>query len=166
MLELFVDRGQSAAKRRSLLWVWCKGDWRHKSAIKHNVTLRPDAVIHFSASSKCVLVSPRVKATVPRHRWTGCGPRLRQSRLVALRPQCLARQLSGLPCVVWCQARPTIRASVRAICGSGAARLSSASKVATMATTRMAMTTAMAARTRSLCKVTLKQYLTPIGAAD
>ena len=100
ILELFLARGHFAAKRRSLLWVWCNGDWRNQNAIEHirqsSWTLRPDAVIHFSASGKCVLGSPRVKATVrvPSPSVDGLRPRLRRGRLVALRPQCLARQLS------------------------------------------------------------------------
>ena len=36
MLELLLARGQFAAKR-SLLWVWCNGDWRNKNAIEHYV---------------------------------------------------------------------------------------------------------------------------------
>ena len=92
---------------------------RHRALRRSSWTLRPDAVIHFSASGECVLVSPRVKATVfPRHRWTGCD-------LACDEVHKVLRQRSGLPCVVWCQARPTFRASVRAICGSGVARLTS-----------------------------------------
>ena len=37
ILELFLARGQFTAKRRSLLWVWCNGDWRNKSAIERYV---------------------------------------------------------------------------------------------------------------------------------
>ena len=100
---------------------------RHRALRRSSWTLRPDAVIHFSASGECVLVSPRLKATVRVHSPSvdGLRPRLRRGRLVALRPQCRARSLSGLLCVVWCQARPTFRASVRDTCGSGVARLSS-----------------------------------------
>ena len=93
-----------------LLWVWCNGDWRNKSAIEPRRSLRPDAVMHSSASGECVLLSPRVKATVrvPSPSVDGLRPRLRRGRLVALRPQCLVPQLSGFPCVVWFQARPTL----------------------------------------------------------
>ena len=44
ILEVFVARCQFAAKRRSLLWVWCNGDWRNKSAIEHYV----DPAGHFA----------------------------------------------------------------------------------------------------------------------
>ena len=46
-------------------------------------------------------------------------PRLRQGRIVARRSLLLARHECGLPCVVWCQARPSLRVSVRAISGTG-----------------------------------------------
>ena len=129
--ELFLARGQFAAKRRSLLWAKCNGDWRNKNAIEHYVDpTRPFAQTRSYISRQVVnaflsAVAPRQPSVFPRHSVDGLRPRLRRGRLVALRPQCLARQLSGLPCVVWCQARPTFRASVRAICGSGVARLSS-----------------------------------------
>ena len=69
MLELFLVRGQFAAKRRSLLWVWCNGDWRNKNATGHYVDpagpfAQTRSYIYFSASGKCILVDPRVKATV------------------------------------------------------------------------------------------------------
>ena len=131
ILELFVDRGQFAAKRRSLLWVWCNGDWRNKSAIEHYVDLAgPFAQTRSYISREVVnaflsALESRQPSVFPRHRWTGCDLGLRRGRFVALRPQCFVRQLSGLACVVWCQARPTFRASVRTICGSGVDRMSS-----------------------------------------
>ena len=156
LLELFLARGQVAAKRRSVLWVCCNDGWRNKSAFEHNDrsswTLRPDADTHFSANGKCVLVSPRVKARVrvPSPSVDGVRPRLRRGRLVARGPLCLARHLSGLRCVVWCrQTRHQRRRRCKIVC--------STSKMAVM-TTRTAMTTAMAVRTSSLCKVTLKRY--------
>ena len=45
---------------------------RHRAPRRSSWTFRPDAVMHFSASGKCVL--------------DGLRPRLRRGRLVALRP--------------------------------------------------------------------------------
>ena len=135
-------------------------------------TLRPDACIHFSASGKSVLVIPRVKATVhvpspsvdglrktsraTRSAW--CSP-FTMSCSTAIWPS-LCRVVSSTPDLS-CQRQghlPQRRYQIVQLC--------SASKVAVMARTRMAMTTAMAARTMSLCKVTLKQHVMPIGAGD
>ena len=59
---------------------------RHRALRRSSWTLRPDAVIHFSASGECVLVSPRLKATVRVHSPSvdGLRPSLRRGRLVAL----------------------------------------------------------------------------------
>ena len=111
---------------------WCNGDWRSKSSIEHYVDPAgpfAQTLVHISQQVDKAFLSSfasRQPSMFPRHRWTGCEkPRVRRGRFGALHSQCLARQLSGLLCVVWCQARPTFRASVRAICGSGGTRLSS-----------------------------------------
>ena len=103
----------------------------------------------------------RVKATVrvPSPSVAGLRPHLRRGRLVALRPQCLARLLSGLPCVVWCQERPTFGCQRQ---GHLRQRLCQ-----TMARTRMAMTTAMCSEGKGRsANVTLKRCLMLIGEAD
>ena len=71
ILELFVARGQFAAKRRSLLWVWCNGDWRNKSAIEHYVDPAgpfAEEVVNAFLSA----LASRQSSVFPRHRWTGC----------------------------------------------------------------------------------------------
>ena len=84
-----------------------------------------------------------IPAGSTRHRWTGCN---------------LACDEVGLLLSVNNVLHDSYLAFLVQLCR--------ASKVAVMARTRMAMTTAMTARTRSLCKVTLKQCLMPTGAAD
>ena len=152
ILELFLARGQLFAMRRSLVGVVQRR--LAKQECEPRRSFRADAVMHFSASGECVLLSPRDKATVrvPSPSVDGLRPRLRQGRLVALRPQCLARQLSGFPGVVWFQARPTFSCQRQGHLRPGLPdcpiQLCSASKVAVMVRMRMAMTTAMAARRR------------------
>ena len=78
ILEVFVARCQFAAKRRSLLWVWCNGDWRNKSAIEHYV----DPAGHFAQTRSYIsrevvnaflsALASRQPSVFPRHRWTGC----------------------------------------------------------------------------------------------
>ena len=128
---------------------------RHQALRRSSWTLRPDAVINFSASGKCVLVSPRVKATVrvPSPSVDGLRPRLRRGRLVlAFLVSCGVKRAghfvpaSGPSAAAALPDCPALQRQQGGCNGEDE--------------------DGVAARTRSFCKVTLKQYLMPIGAAD
>ena len=116
-----------------MLWVRCNGDERNQSAIEHYVE---------PASGECVLVSPRVKATV-RVPSPVDGVRLRLRR--GQRPFVPASEPSAAVALPDCPALQHQQAGCNGEDG---------------------VTTAMAVRTSSLCKGSLKQHLMPIGAVD
>lgn len=76
-LELFLSRGPSAQRRRTLLWWWCNGDLRDTSSIQHHPRdirgprLPLEELNKEMTQAILAAISSKTPSTFPRHRWTG-----------------------------------------------------------------------------------------------
>ena len=78
ILNLFLAGSQFVAKRRSLLWVWCNGDWRNQSAIEHCAdpagpfTQTRTYISRQVVNAFLSALTSRQPSVFPRNRWTAC----------------------------------------------------------------------------------------------
>lgn len=79
VLKLFLSGGSFAAKRRSMLWMWCSGAWRNTERVEHHVDLTgpvwartPEYISRMITEAIVGAMASKPPSTFKRHRWTGC----------------------------------------------------------------------------------------------